>query len=248
MPSTVVMSAIPGKRAIHHAVSMYWRPSPRILPQVGVGGWIPSPRKLIVDSSNIILATSTEAITKMSDTTLGKGLVHRGRCQEEQVVNGSLHYASTGRARRPRDPPPRDGAGDKTASASSGMTWTGRTLWRVSRLWRGRAHVASPPGPCSPITPTSSCARARCHWRAVCATSAQDEWAPAPFACCAAWPLDDQYASESFWNSGPDCLPSAAFFRRNMRPPHVVLQETKYGVTSRQFACTKSSSRPEPWS
>src|SRR5262245_50638285 len=54
-----------------------------------------------------------------------------------------------------------------------------------------------------------------------------------------------QYASDSFANKGPGRFPSAALRILNIKPPHVVLHETKYGVNSRQFACTKSRRTPD---
>ena len=43
-----------------------------------------------------------------------------------------------------------------------------------------------------------------------------------------------QYANPSARNSGPGDYSSAAAFKRNISPPHVVLQETKYSVSDRQ--------------
>src|SRR4051812_33390139 len=51
-PITVIISAMPGMVMIHGASIMYWRPSAMMLPQVGVGGTAPRPRKLKVASDS----------------------------------------------------------------------------------------------------------------------------------------------------------------------------------------------------
>src|SRR5229473_2724113 len=43
-PNTVTKIATPGKVATHHAEARNCRPSTIILPQLGSGGWAPSPR------------------------------------------------------------------------------------------------------------------------------------------------------------------------------------------------------------
>src|SRR5215471_12153761 len=53
-PSTVTKIATPGKVATHHAEARNCRPSTIMLPQLGSGGWAPSPRYDSPDSMRIV--------------------------------------------------------------------------------------------------------------------------------------------------------------------------------------------------
>src|SRR3954454_19037803 len=53
MPSVARLIAMPGNSMIHHACTEWSRPSEMILPQLGVGGDGPTPRKLNAASAKI---------------------------------------------------------------------------------------------------------------------------------------------------------------------------------------------------
>jgi hypothetical protein len=63
MPRTVNTMASPGNTGSHGAITMYCRPSARIEPHEGVGGVMPSPRKLSVDSRMTRKPKSSSAMT-----------------------------------------------------------------------------------------------------------------------------------------------------------------------------------------
>jgi len=66
------MIAIPGQKLNHQAVARYILPSPTIKPQAGVGGGIPTPKKLKDDSSKMTNAVWSVIRTRRLGTTLGK--------------------------------------------------------------------------------------------------------------------------------------------------------------------------------
>src|SRR5260370_1417751 len=53
MPSVARLIAIPGNSMIHHACTEWSRPSEMMLPQLGVGGDGPTPRKLSAASARM---------------------------------------------------------------------------------------------------------------------------------------------------------------------------------------------------
>src|SRR5512137_883812 len=68
--------ARPGKIAIHGAIVICDCAFLSILPQVGVGGWTPNPKKLSVDSVRIADPTRSVAETMMGLAAFGKMCRH----------------------------------------------------------------------------------------------------------------------------------------------------------------------------
>src|SRR2546425_9873314 len=71
-PSAVSARAAPGNAASHQATYTKSRLSDSMLPQAGVGGWVPNPRKLIAAS-----ATRDGGDWGLAATLLGRGTVGR---------------------------------------------------------------------------------------------------------------------------------------------------------------------------
>src|SRR6185437_6348577 len=71
-PSTVIMRAAPGMVIIQGASTMYCRPSAMMLPQVGVGGTAPTPRKDSVASVSTAYANRKESCTISGAIALGR--------------------------------------------------------------------------------------------------------------------------------------------------------------------------------
>ena len=70
--STTRLIATPGKIARYGAVSRFLRPSPlSIAPQVGVGGGVPSPKKLNAASMTMAFPSHTVAMTRIGANTFG---------------------------------------------------------------------------------------------------------------------------------------------------------------------------------
>ena len=74
---------MPGKKDIHHAVSTRFLPSDTITPQDGVGGGMPSPRKLNVASVIIIIPTDKVII-------MINGLIMFGKICLIMILNEEL--------------------------------------------------------------------------------------------------------------------------------------------------------------
>src|ERR671917_406811 len=70
--STVTKIAKPGAKAIQGATSRYWDPVRSIEPQLGVGGWTPTPRNDRDASVTIAVATSSVAWTMIGAVTFGQ--------------------------------------------------------------------------------------------------------------------------------------------------------------------------------
>src|SRR3982075_833534 len=68
---TASVIASPGNVAIHGATSTYCRPSARMLPQLGVGGSTPRPRKLNAASDVIAPGIVNDANTTSDPSVLG---------------------------------------------------------------------------------------------------------------------------------------------------------------------------------
>src|SRR5215470_15844712 len=77
--STVRKIAIPGKRQIHGLISRIIRPAFRSQPQLGVGGCVPSPRKLSEASAMIDVPTLSVDVTMMGAMQLGRMCPHSKR-------------------------------------------------------------------------------------------------------------------------------------------------------------------------
>jgi hypothetical protein len=68
-----MLIATPGKIARYGAVSRFLRPSPlSIAPHVGVGGGVPSPRKLRAASMTMAFPSHTVAMTRIGANTFGR--------------------------------------------------------------------------------------------------------------------------------------------------------------------------------
>src|SRR2546429_167774 len=77
--SAVRASAAPGNAASHHATYRKSRLSDSMLPQAGVGGCTPNPRKLIAASATMKDENWRLATTMMEGTTFGRTRRNRGR-------------------------------------------------------------------------------------------------------------------------------------------------------------------------
>src|SRR6185437_12331713 len=68
---TVAISASPGARAAHGAITIASRPSAIMLPQLGFGGWMPRPRNESPLSSKMALPTPSVMATIAGPSALG---------------------------------------------------------------------------------------------------------------------------------------------------------------------------------
>ena len=99
MASTVTRMASPGMAHSHHAVRRKVRPAPIMKPQLMTLG-SPRPRKASADSMSIAVATISEPVTRMGESTLGRisrKMMRRSSMPSvtQACTNSRLRMAST---------------------------------------------------------------------------------------------------------------------------------------------------------
>lgn len=90
--STSSTIASPGNTAIHQARSTYPRPSDSIRPQLGAGGWVPSPTKDSAASARTANARLTEVWTMIGGAAFGRTWRNSSRRSEAPIERDARTY------------------------------------------------------------------------------------------------------------------------------------------------------------